>query len=84
MPHQSKRKKLTKVDAIAAWLQERYESRPAISVKELMQVLQNEAGHKIGKFRQRTLETALTKAFRNPQSSAVRIFADTSPVICEY
>jgi hypothetical protein len=61
-PRPKKRKKETQVDAIAAWLRERYSNRPAMTVKELMPIVQQDARH-IGAFKQRTFEKALKKAY---------------------
>jgi len=57
-----KSKKLTKPKAIAAWLKERYPSRPKMEVKDLDEIIRRDAPG-IGEFSPRTLESALKEAY---------------------
>jgi hypothetical protein len=54
-----------KVDALAAFVRQRYPTRPPKSVEEFMKDVKNEASH-IGKFKKRTFESALAMAYPQP------------------
>jgi hypothetical protein len=54
-----------KVAALAAFVRQRYPTRPPKSVDEFMEAVKNEASH-IGKFKKRTFESALAMAYPQP------------------
>jgi hypothetical protein len=64
--------KQNKVEALAAILRERYPTRPAMSVDELMEAVKNEAAQHIGTFKKRTFEDALAITYPQPQSAKFR------------
>jgi hypothetical protein len=70
-PQTKKGNKPWKVDALVDWLRNRYETRPPMSVDELMRSAKLEVVH-IGIFGKRTFENAIAKAFPRAQSAKLR------------